>query len=74
MYKLYALLFELYRACQAYRVAHNLRSQGRQILYLLIQNRLSEVFAVDIHPGAMIGNGILLDHATGVVVGESCDW
>ena len=38
---------------------------------LLIQNRVSEVFAVDIHPGAKIGSGILLDHATGLVVGET---
>ncbi|KAE9456506.1 hypothetical protein C3L33_11533, partial [Rhododendron williamsianum] len=36
-----------------------------------IQNRVSEVFAVDIHPGAKIGRGILLDHATGVVIGET---
>ncbi|OMO83711.1 hypothetical protein CCACVL1_11257 [Corchorus capsularis] len=33
--------------------------------------RASEVFAVDIHPGAKIGSGILFDHATGVVVGET---
>ncbi|CAL5405384.1 unnamed protein product [Camellia sinensis] len=44
---------------------------GRKILALLIQNRVSEMFAVDIHPGAKIGRGILLDHATGVVVGET---
>ncbi|XP_020972675.1 serine acetyltransferase 3, mitochondrial [Arachis ipaensis] len=44
---------------------------GRKILALLIQNRVSEVFAVDIHPGANIGRGILLDHATGLVVGET---
>ncbi|CAB4308585.1 unnamed protein product [Prunus armeniaca] len=44
---------------------------GRTVLALLIQNRVSEVFAVDIHPGAKIGHGILLDHATGVVVGET---
>ncbi|CAL5405366.1 unnamed protein product [Camellia sinensis] len=44
---------------------------GRKILALLIQNKVSEMFAVDIHPGAKIGRGILLDHATGVVVGET---
>lgn len=65
------LNFKGFLACQAHRIAHSLWSKGRKILALLIQNRVSEVFAVDIHPGAIIGRGILLDHATGVVVGET---
>ncbi|XP_062078810.1 serine acetyltransferase 1, chloroplastic-like [Humulus lupulus] len=65
------LNFKGFLACQAHRVAHKLWSQRREVLALLIQNRVSEVFAVDIHPGAKIGRGILLDHATGVVVGET---
>ncbi|KAF4362244.1 hypothetical protein F8388_008128 [Cannabis sativa] len=65
------LNFKGFLACQAHRVAHKLWSQRRKVLALLIQNRVSEVFAVDIHPGAKIGHGILLDHATGVVVGET---
>uniref|UniRef100_A0A6N2NBF1 serine O-acetyltransferase n=1 Tax=Salix viminalis TaxID=40686 RepID=A0A6N2NBF1_SALVM len=65
------LNFKGFLACQAHRVAHKLWSQGRQILALLIQNRASEVFAVDIHPGAKMGQGILFDHATGVIVGET---
>ncbi|CAN4103937.1 unnamed protein product [Withania somnifera] len=65
------LNFKGFLACQAHRIAHKLWSKGRKILALLIQNRVSEVFAVDIHPGAKIGKGILLDHATGVVLGET---
>ncbi|KAF5176681.1 Serine acetyltransferase [Thalictrum thalictroides] len=65
------LNFKGFLACQAHRVAHKLWSQGRNVLALLIQNRVSEVFAVDIHPGAKMGRGILLDHATGVVIGET---
>ncbi|XP_051136096.1 serine acetyltransferase 1, chloroplastic-like [Andrographis paniculata] len=65
------LNFKGFLACQAHRIAHNLWTNGRKILALMIQNRVSEVFAVDIHPGAKIGRGILLDHATGVVVGET---
>ncbi|CAA0814013.1 Serine acetyltransferase 1- chloroplastic [Striga hermonthica] len=65
------LNFKGFMACQAHRIAHNLWSHGRKILALLIQNRVSEVFAVDIHPGARIGKGILLDHATGLVIGET---
>lgn len=65
------LNFKGFLACQAHRIAHKLWLQGRKVLALLIQNRVSEVFAVDIHPGAQIGRGILLDHATGLVVGET---
>lgn len=65
------LNFKGFLACQAHRIAHRLWSKGRKILALVIQNRVCEVFAVDIHPGAKIGGGILLDHATGVVIGET---
>lgn len=65
------LNFKGFLACQAHRVAHKLWSQNRKILALLIQNRVSEVFAMDIHPGAKIGRGLLFDHATGVVIGET---
>ncbi|GAB2284754.1 Diamine acetyltransferase 1 [Dionaea muscipula] len=65
------LNFKGFLACQAHRIAHRLWLQGRKVLALLIQNRVSEVFAVDIHPGARIGSGILFDHATGVVIGET---
>ncbi|XP_028789558.1 serine acetyltransferase 1, chloroplastic-like isoform X2 [Neltuma alba] len=65
------LNFKGFLACQAHRIAHQLWSEARNMLALLIQNRVSEIFAVDIHPGAQIGRGILLDHATGLVVGET---
>ena len=38
---------------------------------LFIQNRSSEVFGVDIHPAASIDGSVMIDHATGVVVGET---
>jgi serine O-acetyltransferase len=65
------LNFKGFLACQAHRVANKLWSQGRTVMAHLLQSRISEVFAVDIHPGARIGRGILLDHATGVVIGET---
>lgn len=37
-----------------------------------LQSQISEVFTVDIHPAARIGSGILVDHATGIVIGETC--
>ncbi|GKV18781.1 hypothetical protein SLEP1_g29119 [Rubroshorea leprosula] len=65
------LNFKGFQACQAHRLAHKLWLQGRKVMALLIQSRVSEVFAVDIHPGAKIGRGIVIDHATGVVIGET---
>ncbi|BBM96956.1 serine O-acetyltransferase [Marchantia polymorpha subsp. ruderalis] len=60
-----------YHAIQAYRVAHALWNRGQKVLALALQARISEVFAVDIHPAARIGKSILLDHGTGVVIGET---
>ncbi len=65
------LYYKGYHALQSYRVSHWLWSLGRNALALFFQNRISEVFDVDIHPGAKIGEGIMIDHATGVVVGET---
>jgi len=56
---------------QAYRVAHVLWAQSRCPLALALHSRVADVFSVDIHPAARIGKGILLDHATGVVIGET---
>ncbi|XP_031490680.1 serine acetyltransferase 1, chloroplastic-like [Nymphaea colorata] len=65
------LNFKGFLAIQSHRVAHRLWTMGRVPLALVIQNRVSEVFAVDIHPGAQVGKGVLLDHATGTVIGET---
>jgi serine O-acetyltransferase len=65
------LYFKGFHAIQAYRVGHWLWEDGRVALALHLQNRVSEVFAVDIHPAARIGAGIFVDHGTGVVIGET---
>ncbi|WP_331344647.1 serine O-acetyltransferase [Cellvibrio sp. UBA7661] len=65
------LYFKGFHALQAYRIAHWLWQQGRNSLALFLQNRISAVFAVDIHPAARIGKGIMFDHATGIVIGET---
>ncbi|XP_058090664.1 serine acetyltransferase 2-like [Magnolia sinica] len=68
----WALLYlKGYHSLQSYRIAHVLWNKGRKVLALALQSRISEVFAVDIHPAAKIGEGILLDHGTGVVIGET---
>ena len=60
-----------FHALQAYRIGHWLWSQDRKALAIYLQNQISVVFGVDIHPAARIGCGIMLDHATGIVVGET---
>jgi len=65
------LNFKGFQALQSYRVAHWLWEQDRQPLALYLQSRISEAFDVDIHPAARIGKGVLIDHGTGVVIGET---
>lgn len=65
------LYFKGYQAVQAYRVGHHLFSQGKRDLAYFVQMRVSEIFGVDIHPGAVIGRGIMIDHAHSIVIGET---
>lgn len=65
------LFLKGFHALQSHRVAHWLWSNNRRELALFLQNRGSEVFGVDSHPAAQIGKGIMLDHATGIVIGET---
>jgi serine O-acetyltransferase len=65
------VFFKGFQALQAYRVAHWYWNHGERFLAVFLQNRISEIYAVDIHPAARIGSGILMDHATGIVVGET---
>ncbi|HEX3181896.1 MAG TPA: serine O-acetyltransferase [Beijerinckiaceae bacterium] len=65
------LYFKGFHALQAYRLAHALWKAGRRDFALYLQSRASEVFQVDINPAALIGKGIFLDHATGIVIGST---
>jgi serine O-acetyltransferase len=65
------LYFKGFLALQAYRVAHHLWLKNERSLALLIQYRVSLTLAVDIHPAAIIGCGLMIDHATGLVIGET---
>ena len=66
------LYYKGFHALQTHRVAHWLWAQDRRELALFLQSRISNCFGVDIHPAAKIGRGIMLDHATGIVIGETC--
>lgn len=65
------LYFKGFHALESYRIANWLWSRQRCLLATQFQNRISEVFGVDIHPAAKVGAGILIDHGTGVVIGET---
>jgi serine O-acetyltransferase len=65
------LYYKGFQALTAYRVAHYLWLQNREAIARYLQSIISQVFAVDIHPAARIGSGILLDHATSIVIGET---
>lgn len=65
------LFFKGFHALQAHRIAHWLWHQERRTLSQFFQNQISVTLGVDIHPAARIGSGIMFDHATGIVVGET---
>ena len=65
------LFFKGFQALQCYRIAHWLWQRRRNDMAYFIQMRTSEVFGVDIHPGARIGKGIMIDHAHSIVIGET---
>ncbi len=65
------LYFKGFHALQSYRIAHALWQDQQPQLALLFQSRISTVLSVDIHPAARLGSGIMLDHATGIVIGET---
>ncbi len=67
------LYFKGFQAVQAWRLAHWLWGENRRPLALFLQNRISTTFDVDIHPAASLGRGLMVDHATGLVVGETAE-
>lgn len=65
------LYFKGFHALVTHRFAHELWKEGRRDFALYLQSQASRIFAVDIHPAARIGIGIMIDHATGIVIGET---
>jgi len=65
------LFYKGVHALESWRISHWLWNQGRKAMALFLQSRISQLFAVDVHPAAKIGRGIMFDHATGIVIGET---
>ncbi|MFC1237766.1 serine O-acetyltransferase [Vibrio sp. F74] len=71
LYSIPLLYLKGFHALQGYRVANYLWKQKRYALATYLQNQISVACQVDVHPAATIGKGIMLDHATGIVIGET---
>jgi serine O-acetyltransferase len=67
------LLYRGFQAITAYRVAHVLYLNQQKLTARLLQNRIFDVYAIDIHPNAKIGAGMAIDHGIGVVIGETAE-
>ena len=65
------LYFKGFHALETHRFAHLLWQAGRKDFALYLQSQSSMVFGIDIHPAARIGRGIMLDHGSGIVIGET---
>jgi len=65
------LYFKGFHALETYRFSHALWRAGRHDFALYLQSLASRILQVDIHPAARIGKGVMLDHATGIVIGET---
>ncbi len=65
------LYFKGFHALVTHRFAHELWKAGRKDFALYLQSQASRIFSVDIHPAARIGTGIMFDHGTGIVIGET---
>lgn len=66
------LYFKGFQALQTYRVANILwEKKNKTVLAHYLQSQMSQTFQIDIHPNATLGSGIMLDHGTGIVIGET---
>jgi len=65
------LFYKGFQAIQAHRFAHALMNRERRSLAFYLQGRMALVFGIDINPAAQLGRGIMIDHGTGVVIGET---
>lgn len=62
-----------FQALQAHRLAHALWCAGRHMLARALHHRTTQAFGIDIHPACRVGRGVMLDHGTGIVIGETAE-
>lgn len=67
------LLYPGLKAIRAYRRAHKAYLKGRFFKARLISQRAARKTGIEIHPGATIGKRLVIDHGTGIVIGETAE-
>ena len=67
------LLYSGVHAVIAHRKAHQLLEDGHPFLARLVSQAARHFTGIEIHPGAKIGKGLLIDHGMGVVIGETAE-
>ena len=65
------LLYPSFKAIWKYRKAHKLYEKGHYFRARWISQRAARKTGIEIHPGAVIGKGLFIDHGHGVVIGET---
>lgn len=65
------LSYPTIRAIAAHRVAHFLHQRRVPLIPRMMSEQVHGRTGIDIHPGAQIGEGLFIDHGTGVVIGET---
>lgn len=65
------LFYKGFHGIELHRIAHQLWIDGRTELAMFIQYQVSTRLGMDVHPAASIGSGIMIDHGTGIVIGET---
>lgn len=64
-------LYPSFKAIMKYRIAHKLYLKKHYFLARLVSQRAARKTGIEIHPGAVIGRGLFIDHGHGVVIGET---
>ncbi|MGI6201780.1 MAG: serine O-acetyltransferase EpsC [Eubacteriales bacterium] len=66
-----ATLYSGFHAVCAYRIAHALHTRGHRYAARAVSQTARFFTGIEIHPGAVIGRGLFIDHGSGVVIGET---
>lgn len=66
-------LYPSFKVMISYRIAHKLYKNKHYFLARWISQRAARKTGIEIHPGAVIGEGFFIDHGTGVVIGETSE-
>ena len=67
------LLYSGFHARLAHRLSHGLYKRGHTFTARAVSQGAKMITGIEIHPGATIGRGLVIDHGSGVVIGETAE-